>query len=179
MADIRKLEELFRKHGYTDYKWINPHDIVIEQWVRMKCMFGCGDYGVNASCPPNVPPINECKQFFNEYKTAAILHFTKAVDKPEERFEWTREINLRLVDLEREVFLSGYHKVFMLVIDSCTLCEKCMSLPSKCKYPQKVRPTAEAMAVDVYTTVRKCGYHIQVLSDYRQAMNRYAFVLIE
>jgi hypothetical protein len=35
------------------------------------------------------------------------------------------------------------------------------------------------MAMDVFATVRKIGYPIQVLSDYSQEMNRYAFLLIE
>jgi hypothetical protein len=35
------------------------------------------------------------------------------------------------------------------------------------------------MAVDVFSTVRSMGYPIEVLSDYRQTMNRYAFLLIE
>jgi len=33
--------------------------------------------------------------------------------------------------------------------------------------------------VDVFATARQCGYPIEVLSDYAQAMNRYAFLLIE
>ena len=37
------------EHGYTDYCWINPADIVVAQWVRMKCTFGCAEYGRNAS----------------------------------------------------------------------------------------------------------------------------------
>ena len=41
------------------------------------------------------------------------------------------------------------------------------------------RPTPEALAVDVYSTVRAIGYPIQVLSDYTQEMNRYALLLIE
>ena len=41
------------------------------------------------------------------------------------------------------------------------------------------RPTPEAMCVDVYSTVRQVGYPIHVLSEYTQAMNRYAFLLIE
>ena len=45
--------------------------------------------------------------------------------------------------------------------------------------PQLSRPTVEAMAVDVYTTVRQIGYPIQVLSDYAQAMNRYAMLLVQ
>jgi hypothetical protein len=35
------------------------------------------------------------------------------------------------------------------------------------------------MAMDVFATVRKLGYPIEVLTDYDQAMNRYAFLLIE
>jgi hypothetical protein len=35
------------------------------------------------------------------------------------------------------------------------------------------------MAVDVFSTVRGYGYPIEVLADYSQAMNRYAFLLIE
>jgi hypothetical protein len=35
------------------------------------------------------------------------------------------------------------------------------------------------MAVDVFTTVRKLGYPIEVLTDPAQTMNRYAFLLID
>ena len=34
------LEAIFKDHGLTDYKWIDPAQIVLAQWVRMKCMFG-------------------------------------------------------------------------------------------------------------------------------------------
>jgi hypothetical protein len=35
------------------------------------------------------------------------------------------------------------------------------------------------MAVDVFSTVRKIGYPIEVLPDTDQTMNRYAFLMIE
>lgn len=41
------------------------------------------------------------------------------------------------------------------------------------------RPTPDALAMDVYSTVRKLGYPIDVLSRYDQEMNRYAFLLID
>jgi hypothetical protein len=41
------------------------------------------------------------------------------------------------------------------------------------------RPTPESMAMDVFATVRKLGYPIDVLYDYSQEMNRYAFLFIE
>jgi hypothetical protein len=35
------------------------------------------------------------------------------------------------------------------------------------------------MAVDVFSTVRKVGFPIEVLPGYRETMNRYAFLLVE
>jgi hypothetical protein len=35
------------------------------------------------------------------------------------------------------------------------------------------------MAIDVFATVRKVGFPIEVLAEYSQEMNRYAFLLIE
>jgi hypothetical protein len=33
--------------------------------------------------------------------------------------------------------------------------------------------------MDVFTTIRKVGYPIDVLGDYKSEMNRYAFLLVE
>ena len=54
------LETLFVKHEYTEFKWIDAKKIVVSQWVRMKCEFGCGEYGQNASCPPNLLFLPSC-----------------------------------------------------------------------------------------------------------------------
>jgi predicted metal-binding protein len=187
------LEVVFKEHGYSDFKWIKPKDIVVANWVRMKCAYGCATYGRNASCPPNVPSVSECRQFFDEYSTAAIFHFAHSLEKPEDRREWGREIDTRLLKLERDVFLSGYPKTFLLFADICRLCNGCRgdkdySAPGsarparervQCKNPKSARPTPEAMAVDVFSTASQCGYPIEVLTDYAQQMNRYALLLIE
>jgi predicted metal-binding protein len=179
MDEHEELESLFEKHGYTDFKWIEPEDIVLAQWVRLKCAFGCDEYGRNAACPPNVPTVEECRQFFREYSTAAIFHFSASFDDPEDRHEWSREINLGLLELEKEVFLSGCRKAFLLPMDSCGICKKCAGARGECKSPKLARPTPEAMAVDVYTTVRRYGFPIQVLKDLSETMNRYAFLMVE
>ena len=174
-----KLNALFEKHGYTDYRWIKAEDIVVAQWVRMKCMFGCGEYGRNATCPPNIPSVSECQQFFDEYNTAVIFRFEKTVEQPDDRYAWTKQINQALLKLEREVFLSGHHKAFLLYMDTCYICADCAGTREACKSPRSARPTPEAMAVDVFTTVRQYGYPIEVLTDHAQPMNRYAFLLVE
>ena len=174
-----ELEALFAQHGYTDFRWIKPEDIVVSQWVRMKCTFGCGEYGKNATCPPNVPSVSECRRFFDEYSAAVIFHFERKVDKPEDRHAWSRGVNQELVKLERAVFVAGYQKAFLLYMDSCCICTECPGKREECKNPRSARPSPESMAIDVFSTVRQYGYPIGVLSDYSQAMNRYAFLLIE
>lgn len=179
MTDRQKLEAIFKKNGYTDFKWINPNEFVVAHWVRMKCMFGCGEYGRVASCPPNVPSVEECKKFFQDYSEAAIFHFAKAVAKPEDRRDWTYELNKKLLDLEKEVFTSGNEKAFLLFLDSCGICKSCHDTREECQEPKLSRPTPEALAMDVFSTVRKVGYSIEVLSDYSQEMNRFAFLMIK
>jgi len=175
----KEIELIIGKHGYSDFKWMNPKDMVVAQWVRMKCMFGCNEYGHNASCPPNVPSVRECSEFFNNYTDGIIFHFTKKVEKPEDRFAWTRKVNGALLKLEKEVFLSGYHKTFLLFMDSCNLCDSCTGIRIECRSPKSARPTPESMGVDVFATVGNYNYPIEVLPDYSRVMDRYAFLLIE
>jgi len=179
MSERDALEALFRKHGYHNFTWIKPESIVVSQWVRLKCLFGCPTYGKNASCPPNTPSVSECRSFFSEYSQAVLFHFTKTVERPEDRHSWSREINRNLLALEREVFLAGYEKVLLLFMDSCSLCADCAAVRTQCKVPRSARPAPEAMAVDVFATVRQYGLPIDVLSDFSQPMNRYAFLMIE
>ncbi len=179
MADQTLLQKIFNDNGFADYRWIDPSEIVVAQWVRMKCMYGCDSYGRNASCPPNTPPMAECRTFFSEFRLGAVFHITKRLDDPEERHAWSREVNRSLAELERQVFITGYHQAFMLFMDNCKLCRECANTRAACRNKKLARPCPEGMGVDVFATVAKFGYPITVLDDYDQEMNRYAFLLIE
>ncbi len=179
MSSRKQLETLFLKHGFKDFKWINPQNIVVSQWVRMKCMFGCKEYGKNACCPPNTPSVQDCKSFFSEYSEGAVFHFEKKLEDPEQRHEWTKGINVKLLSLEREVFLAGNPKAFLLFVDSCSICTECAAERAKCSNKRSARPAPEAMAVDVFSTVRGIDYPIKVLGDYSEPMNRYGFLLVK
>ena len=80
-----KLDSLFEKKGYQNYQWIDLAKIIVSQWVRMKCMYGCPAYGKIASCPPNVPSVEECDKFFKEYSLGVIFHFPKQMDDPDKQ----------------------------------------------------------------------------------------------
>jgi len=178
-TDKRKnLDAIIQEKGYTDYKWVDPQKFVVSQWVRMKCKFGCGEYGRGGACPPQTPSVAECSQFFNEYSDAVILHFEGIMDKPEDRHNWSRKINAKLVKLEREVFLAGYERAFVLFMDSCCFCKECSGDRKSCSEPRMARPAPEAMAVDVYSTVRRFGFSIKVRTEYDQKMDRFAFLMV-
>jgi len=151
----------------------------VSHWVRMKCMFGCPSYGNCATCPPNVPSIEESRAFISEYGRGVLFHFTKKVDKPEERKEWSLQTTRKLIEVERKVFLMGFFKAFLLNLDECRLCENCPGQRSACNFPKQARPSMESMGVDVFSTVRRFGLPIQVLDNYDKEMNRFALLLIE
>ncbi len=175
------LERLFNSHGFDDFKLISARNIVVAQWVRFRCLFGCPNYGKSGTCPPNVPSIDECRQMVSEYDHAAIFHFERQVEKPKDRKPWSKDLISRLVKMEREVFLSGYYKTLLIPFDACGYCETCAASRSRaeCKNPWISRPGADALGIDVYATARSVGYPIQVLKEYTEPMNRYAFLLIE
>ncbi|MHA1513625.1 MAG: DUF2284 domain-containing protein [Candidatus Hodarchaeales archaeon] len=179
MSKQQELEDIFREQGFQDFKWVNPKNIVVSQWVRLKCTFGCPDFGINATCPPNTPSVAECRRFFHEYETAVIFRFEKQFKDPEARHKWSRTINMKLLDLESRVFLDGYVKTFLLPMDNCNICEECVNSLKDCKHPKQSRPTAEAMAVDLFSTVKQVGYPIKVLKDYTETMNRYALLMVD
>ena len=174
----QRIDGTLQSHGYADYKWIDPKRIIVAQWVRMKCMFGCGEYGHGGACPPNTPSVAECERFFKEYSDAIILHFEGRMKKPEDRHAWSAKINAKLIKLERDVFLAGFERTFLLFMDSCCFCKTCSGDRTTCAQPRMARPAPEAMAVDVYTTVRQYGFPINVRTAYDQKMDRYAFLMV-
>ena len=176
--EYRSLEAMFKDHGFEDYRWIDPNRIVVAQWVRMKCMFGCPNYGRKAACPPQTPSVAECERFFREYGAAVVFHLRIQFENPEDRFAWYKRMDLAFAALEREVFLAGFQKAFILLFGGCPLCRECKKERVLCKQPELARPAPEAMAVDVYSTVKGLGYPISVRTDPKQSMDRYIFLMV-
>jgi hypothetical protein len=40
MDQRTQIDGILNDNGYRDYRWIDPGQIVVAQWLRMKCMFG-------------------------------------------------------------------------------------------------------------------------------------------
>jgi predicted metal-binding protein len=178
MKNKQEIESLLSGNGFNEYKWIDPREIVVAHWVRIKCMFGCSDYGLG-TCPPNTPPVNDCASFFKEYEKAILIRLTVQADKECYPSGWSKEVTRKLLDLERGIFLDGCQKVFLLNQTCCSLCKECPGNRVDCKDKTLSRPSPESFAVDVYKTVRNAGFEIHVIADTPSEIHRIAILLIE
>jgi predicted metal-binding protein len=177
--DKPEINQVVKSLGFHDFKWIEAKEIEVANWVRFKCMFGCTSYGTKASCPPQVPTIKECADFFNEYHRAILIHFRKSLKNPNNRVDWGKEVNDGLIKLEREIFLKGYPKAFILFMDECHLCYECALARTECHHKKEARPCPEAFGVDIFSLAHKYSYPVEVLKNYELEMNRYAILLVD
>ncbi|MBD3286952.1 hypothetical protein GF359_09905 [candidate division WOR-3 bacterium] len=142
--------------------------VVVAQWVREKCRFGCPGYGKNLMCPPNTPTPFQTRKMIDSYKVALLIHGTEKTP-----------INRIVEKLEKSMLLDGFEKSFGMGAGPCFLCEDCPDDASGCRYPDKARPSMEACGIDVYSTVRAHGFPIEVLKTMEDKPNYYGLILIE
>jgi predicted metal-binding protein len=178
MINKEEIESILSGQKFSEFRWINTESIIVAHWVRVKCTFGCNDYGLG-TCPPNTPSVQDCKRFFNEYKSGVIIRLTKFTDKNNYASEWSNDMTNKLLETEKQLFLKGYHKTFLLNQTCCGICNDCTGNRIDCKDKKHSRPSPEAFAVDVYQTVRNVGMEINVIAKNPSEINRYAFILIE
>lgn len=177
MAKTTKLDAYCKEAlagGVTDAVVVSPSKVFTAAWVRLRCQFGCSEYGQCLTCPPHSPTPETTRRMLDEYRTAILLHGSdwKAV----------REVGQTL---ERKIFLDGYHKAFSLLCGPCWLCKDCAlghtkkGKPVACRHPDLARPSMEAAGIDVYATARAAGLPIEVVRTERDSADFYALVLVE
>ncbi|HIJ66137.1 MAG TPA: DUF2284 domain-containing protein [Candidatus Hydrogenedentes bacterium] len=154
------------KAGATGAKAISPATVETGAWVRWKCQFGCGGFGSSLVCPPHTPTPADTRVMLDGYRRAVL-------------FEAVRGDAKRIAaDLERELFLSGCYKAFGLGAGPCGLCEEC-AFDRGCRHPYEARPSMEACGIDVFATVRKHGFTIEVIRDHECPQHYFGMVLVE
>jgi len=153
--------------GADEAKVVNTRSVVTAPWVRYKCQFGCGGWGRRLTCPPFSPSPEETRKLLNSYRRALLVHCTK---------KW-QDVKTVVSELEKEMFLAGFYKVFALGSGPCNVCEKCNL--KFCAHPGRARPAMEACGIDVFATVRGNGLPIEVVRDHSCPTNYYGLVLTE
>ena len=182
-STVSKLNRYALSKGASSTKLISVKDIVVSDWVRLKCMYGCNGYGKCFTCPPYTPTPEETRRILSEYRYAILIEFRNVKGSKE-----LKSIHELMLELEKIAFLEGYYKAFAFIADVCMMCEKCpaedLKYPSKCDkkfcvYPEKARPSMQSCGIDVFATVRKAGYSLDVVVAAERGFKSFTLLLID
>jgi predicted metal-binding protein len=165
-GDLRRFVGAALRLGALGAKVIRPADVVTAGWVRWKCQFGCGGYGSSRMCPPHAPTPEQTRHVLDDYAHGILF------EAPRNRSK------VIAAKLEREIFLAGYYKAFGLGAGPCELCGEC-AFENGCRHPEQARPAMEACGIDVFATVRKHGFTIDVVRSRRDPQHYFGLVLID
>jgi len=168
-SQTARLCNLAAVSGMNDPKMIRVKDIVLGEWVRWKCRYGCPNYGMWLTCPPYSPTPTETRVLLREYKDALL--FRMRPDKG--------EMLKSLANLERRIFLAGHRKALAFSGGSCGLCRICNIRSRTCRKPEIARPSMEACGIDVFETARRAGYRISILKDRNSEFTYFGMVLVD
>ena len=89
MPEWHKYVEKTLSRGMTKAKIISTKNIVVANWVRAKCQYGCGGYGKRLTCPPYSPPPDYTKKMVDEYTSALLMQIEKINPRKEAKMSRT------------------------------------------------------------------------------------------
>ena len=101
-----KIEALLKKSlefGAEKAKIIDTNSVVVEEWVRWKCLYGCAFCGKDAYHPPYAPDAESTKKIMREYSKAVLMTGSKG-----------KALTEAAVRLEGEAYHMGYYKAFAM-----------------------------------------------------------------
>ena len=187
------------KEIHRDISPIPAKDVVVADWVRFKCMYGCNAYGKHFCCPPFAPTPDETRKVLSEYVMAVVIRLrSPAPSSTEDKdLAWESanrvktDLQKLVCDLEKKAFLSGSPKAFGMASSPCHLCKTCFAEEKLdkdlsvsrsdiafCRHRGQVRPSMEACGIDVFSTVKNAGCNPGVLTSYSQDLEVYGLVLL-
>jgi len=166
---VEMLIKTAKGKGANSAKLISAKGIFVEDYVRLKCKYGCKEFAKRFNCPPYTPTVNETKELLKGYHRALLVEFIrlKIVEKQ-------KNIHEIMYDLEREAFLGGLQMAFAYTAGPCKICKRCPAefavdpnefSKKNCKHPSKARPSMEACGIDVFKTARKAGFKINTVKE--------------
>jgi predicted metal-binding protein len=178
---LQRLKEAGKSYGLDSIYPFSTEDIIVAEWVSLKCLYGCSRYNKSWCCPPATPGPDKVRQILSDYSQALLLQSSHYLPQFYRDNSRKRSTLVRCwkgtVGLERLLFLAGYHKAFSLVGESCALCKQC-AYPNNCRFPQEKRPSLESFSIDVVGTLHRLGIKPEVATDIKEPFTYYAIILV-
>ena len=181
--DLEELAGKALKLGASAAKIVETAKIRTGAWTRMKCQYGCPNYGLNLCCPPYTPGYEQMREFLAEYHKALLVEYTFPLKEQESTDFAAADLSMSnglleiLLTLEKEAFFQNHYRAFALKAGRCRLCAQCNL--KKCVNPVKARPSLEACGIDVFALANDNGFTMRVLKGPVKELKIYGLLLVE
>lgn len=175
LEDLENLCQKAQELGATDSKVIRSDQVIIDERVRMKCMYPkCAAYGTNAHCPPYAPDLELARKVVSRYQYGILY----TIQVPSESYAGStaakeklyvppmRVLNSLASDIESEAFYQGYYFALAFSSGPCkpVFCPgiECSALtPGKgCRARMRARGSMEGFGMDAYGMSTRAGWDI-------------------
>lgn len=167
------LQSLMIAEECFDYTLFSMEKLIITPKVRLKCMYGCKNYGIQRKCPPNdtLSP-EQCKNYLKEYSTVLLVRFV-----PERDFSAPVNSQSILLEIERKAMLNNLRFALAVFPTHCHQCELC-NISQECEKPLHARPSISSLCIDILGTLEKLGLQQKILMSKDQPKEFYYLGLI-
>lgn len=186
MADLSSNIDILKEKaialGASAAKEIAVSSIRRGAWTRMKCQFGCEQYGKCLCCPPYIPDYDFMDRFLHEYEEALLVQYKRPITADDLK-HWQKAdgdasngLLHILVRLEQQAFFMNHYKAFALKAGKCYLCPVCNL--KHCIHPDLARPSAEACGIDVFALANDNGFDARVYRTMPKELTLYGLLLV-
>lgn len=155
---MNELQDFLKKLDPTlESIEISTDEIIFEERVRLAC-FNCGRYGVNHTCPPQIPDL-DYQKVISEYENALLVWCSVEFDEKTEmtaRRESTLLIHHSLLKAEKFLWENDNSLAVSFIGGSCKLCAQGCAKEA-CRQPLLSRIPLEAIGINVVKTCRRKG----------------------
>ena len=167
ITPVQKLIHPIKAIGFHDVFEISPQSVVVSEFPKNKCKFGCSSAD-KKHCQANDIPLDETRRLLSTYTRALLLK-----GEPP-----TNDFQHQILEAEKIAFKTGYHKAFAFWAGPCTICPSC-DLDQPCRNTKNRRPSMEGSGIDVFETVRGNGETLETRSNKGDIIKYYGLLLLE
>ncbi|MGF1571701.1 MAG: DUF2284 domain-containing protein [Sumerlaeia bacterium] len=154
---IHKLIQEPELFGLSGTKFLYTKNIVLSGCSRMRCNFDCLCDEKKYFHPPHTPSVDECHALFTEYRFGLLFRQEVEAKPTPSLSKWT-EFAAHIRGIERQCFLDGYPRALAIAIGTCQYLHRTDDF-RPCDYPEKHRPTFEALGIELLNTLEFVAWH--------------------
>jgi predicted metal-binding protein len=173
ILSLKKLKTKAKDLGASDVKIISTTVIPVEDEIIELCKEPlCASYGNSIYCPPHAMKPQRFRELLTKYEDAVIFKIdaSSKILLSKKRFDEFRKIYEIATRLESFAMEDGFSESEGFAAGSCkpVFCPEyqCQAIidGKTCRYPDKARPSMEAVGINVFKLVREVGWEINKIT---------------